>query len=155
MTACAGVNTVSGSAPARAARRATPAPLLRHRDLLGRVHAHATWPPPVPRGRGPAVSLASLQADLPSADARTARFAARVRRLEARLSEVLGEQVWREAGIGGPDDTEQLQARITTLEQLVVNLELKLQDQADHPAAARAANRELMSQLNRDPTRRD
>ncbi|MGV4926578.1 hypothetical protein K2224_14355 [Streptomyces sp. BHT-5-2] len=24
----------------------------------------------------------------------------------------LGEQVWRESGIGGPDDTEQLQARI-------------------------------------------
>jgi hypothetical protein len=28
----------------------------------------------------------------------------------ARLSEVLGEQVWRESGIGGPDDTGQLGA---------------------------------------------
>ncbi|NUR03980.1 MAG: hypothetical protein HOY79_47980 [Streptomyces sp.] len=45
--------------------------------------------------------------------------------------------------------TEQLQARITTLEQQVVDLELKLQDRDDDLAAARAANRELMSQLNR------
>lgn len=84
-----------------------------------------------------------------AADARTARLAAQVRRLEARLSEVLGEQVWRESGIGSPDDTEQLQARITTFEQQVVDLELKLQDRDDDLAAARAANRELMTQLNR------
>ncbi|GGX46277.1 hypothetical protein [Streptomyces noursei] len=48
--------------------------------------------------------------------------------LEARLSEVLGEQVWRESGIRGPDDTEQLQVRITTLEQQDVDLELKIQE---------------------------
>lgn len=65
------------------------------------------------------------------------------------LSEVLGEQVWRESGIGGPDDAEQLQARITTLEQQIVDLELTLQDRDDDLAAARAANRELMAQLNR------
>ncbi|MGW2183118.1 hypothetical protein ACWCXX_34700 [Streptomyces sp. NPDC001732] len=123
--------------------------LYRHRDLLGQIHAQAAEPPTVPGGRGPAVSRASLQADLAAADARTARLAAQVRRLEGRLSEVLGEQVWRESGIGGPDDTEQLQARITTLEQQVVDLELKLQDQGDDLAAARAANRELMAQLNR------
>lgn len=61
--------------------------------------------------------------------------------------EVLDEQVWRESGIGGPDDTEQLQARITTLEQQVVDLEL--QDRDDDLVAARAANRELMARLNR------
>ncbi|MFD4142800.1 hypothetical protein [Streptomyces sp. NPDC058572] len=66
----------------------------------------------------------SLQADLVATDARTVRLAARTRRLEARLGEVLGEQVWRESGIGGPGDTERLQARITTLEQQVVDLEL-------------------------------
>lgn len=103
----------------------------------------------VPGGRGPAVSRASLQADLAAADTRTARLAAQVRRLEARLSEALGEQVWRESGIGGPDDTEQLKARITTLEQQVVDLELTLQERDEDLAAARAANRELMAQLNR------
>lgn len=123
--------------------------LYRHRDLLGQIHAQAAEPPTVPGGRGPAVSRASLQAGLAAADARTARLAAQVRRPEARLSEALGEQVWRESGIGGPDDTEKLQARITTLEQQVVDLELKLQDQGDDLAAARAAHRELMAQLNR------
>ncbi|MFF8731753.1 hypothetical protein ACF073_35520 [Streptomyces sp. NPDC015171] len=123
--------------------------LYRHRDLLGRVHAQAAEPPTAPGGRGPAVSRASLQADLLAADARTARLAAHARRLEARLSEVLGEHVWRESGIGGTEDNEQLKARITTLEQQVVDLELKLQDQGDELAAARGANRELMAQLNR------
>lgn len=100
------------------------------------------------------VSRASLQADLLAADARSARLTAQVRSLEARLGEVLGEQVWREIGIGGPDDTEELKAKITTLEQQVVDLELKLQDQGDELNAARTTNRELMAQLNRDPTRR-
>ncbi|MFB6829272.1 hypothetical protein [Streptomyces hydrogenans] len=49
-----------------------------------------------------------------AADARTARLSGHFRRLEAWLSKVLG-QVWRESGIGGPNDTEQLQTRLTTL----------------------------------------
>ncbi|MEU4234332.1 hypothetical protein AB0F17_59505 [Nonomuraea sp. NPDC026600] len=60
-----------------------------------------------------------------------------------------GLSPWRESGIGGPEDTEQLKARITTLEQQVIDLELKLQERDDDLAAARAANRELMAQLNR------
>ncbi|MFB7239781.1 hypothetical protein ACFCXK_33965 [Streptomyces sp. NPDC056269] len=127
--------------------------LYRHRDLLAQVHAQAAEPPTAPGGCGPAVSRASLQADLLAADARTARLAAQVRRLEQRLSEVLGEQVWHESRIGGPGDAEQLKARITTLEQQVVDLELKLQDQGDELNAARATNRELMAQLNRHPDR--
>ncbi|MGA4844729.1 DUF6262 family protein [Streptomyces sp. G45] len=129
--------------------------LYRHRDLLGQIHAQAAEPAALVGGRGPAVSRASLQADLAAADARTARLATQVRRLEARLSEALGDQVWRESGIGGPEDTEQLKARITTLEQQVVDLELKLQDRDDDLAAARGANRELMAQINRDPARRE
>ncbi|MFJ7209906.1 hypothetical protein ACIQWR_41115 [Streptomyces sp. NPDC098789] len=127
--------------------------LYRHRDLLGHVHAQAAEPPTVSGGRGPAVSRASLQADLLAADARTARLASQVRRLEARLSQALGEEVWRESGIGGGDYTEQLKVRITTLEQQVVDLELKLQDQGDDLTAARAANRELMAQMNRHSER--
>jgi transposase-like protein len=123
--------------------------LYRHRDLLAQIHAQATEPTATPGGHGPAVSRASLKADLAAADARSARLAAQVRRLEQRLSEVLGDQVWRESGIGGPYDTERLKARITTLEQQLVDLELKLQDRDDDLAAARAANRELMAQLNR------
>jgi hypothetical protein len=49
----------------------------------------------------------------------------------------------------GPDDTEQPKARITTLEQQVIDLELPFQDQGDDLAAARVANGELMAQRNR------
>ncbi|MFM9700256.1 Ku protein [Streptomyces europaeiscabiei] len=57
-------------------------------------------------------------------------------------------------GVALPDGrllplSEQLKARITTLEQQVIDLELKLQERDDDLAAARAANRELMAQLNR------
>ncbi|MET7685774.1 DUF6262 family protein [Streptomyces sp. NPDC005423] len=127
--------------------------LYRHRDLLTQIHAQAAEPAAALGGHGPAVSRASLKADLAAADARTARLAAQVRRLEQRLSEALGEQVWREVGIGGADDTEQLKARITTLEQQAIDLELKLQECDDDLAAARAANRELMAQLNRQADR--
>ncbi|MFI6620409.1 DUF6262 family protein [Streptomyces sp. NPDC050528] len=126
--------------------------LYRHRDLLAQIHAQAAEPTATPGGHGPAVSRASLKADLATADARAARLASQVRRLEQRLSEVLGDQVWHESGVGGPEDNEQLKARITTLEQHLIDLELKLQERDDDLAAARAANRELMSQLNRsDP----
>ncbi|MGO4456536.1 hypothetical protein AB4039_04275 [Streptomyces sp. M-16] len=80
---------------------------------------------------------------------RTARLATQVRHLEQRLSQALGEQVWREVGIGGPDDSEQLKARIATLEQQAIDLELQPQVRDDDLAATRAANRELMAQLNR------
>ncbi|MFJ3608525.1 hypothetical protein ACIPVA_37695 [Streptomyces anulatus] len=127
--------------------------LYRHRDLLGQIHVQAAEPPTVPGGRGPAVSRASLQADLMAADARTARLAAQLRCLEGRLSEVLGEQVWRESGIGGPDGTEQLQARITTLEQQVVDLELKLHDRDDDLASARRGRRRGRRRPRRRPRR--
>ncbi|MFI1586238.1 hypothetical protein [Embleya sp. NPDC020630] len=94
-------------------------------------------------------------ADLPAADARGARLAARVRRLEARLGEVPGERVRRESGIGGPEDTERLKARITTLEQRKVDLEPEFRERDDDLAAARTANRELMARLNRDRARRE
>jgi len=78
-----------------------------------------------------------------------AHLAAHIRRVEARLSEVLREHVWREFGVGGGgDDVEQLQARITTRGQQVVDLELLLQDRDDDLAAVRAANRQLMAHLN-------
>ena len=65
--------------------------LYRHRDLLGQLHALEAQPPDT-AGTGPAVSRASLQADLLAARERAARLAARVRQLEGRLSQMLGQQ---------------------------------------------------------------
>jgi outer membrane protein TolC len=119
----------------------------RHRDLLAQLHALEAQPANAP-GVGPAVSRASLQADLANCQARMARSDARVRQLEKRLSEALGEQVWRESGLGAPDDVEQLKFRINTLEQQVVDLRLQLEERAEELDAARATNRELMTRLN-------
>jgi hypothetical protein len=47
-----------------------------------------------------------------------------------------------------PTDIERLQQRIVTLEQQVVDLRLQLEERDYDLAAARAANRELMAQLN-------
>ena len=121
--------------------------LYRHRDLLERIHAAETQPPDKPE-IGPQVTRASLQADLLAAQQRCTRMAARTQQLETRLSELLGEQAWRATGLGAPTDIDQLQQRIVTLEQQVVELRVQLEERDQDLAAARAANRELMAQLN-------
>jgi len=121
--------------------------LYRHSDLLEQIHAMEAQPPNTP-GVGPSASRASLQADLLNAQQRAARLAARVHQLEQRLSEALGEQAWHESGLGTPDDIDQLKQRIVTLEQHTVDLRLQLEERDQDLDAARAANRELMAQLN-------
>ncbi len=121
--------------------------LYRHSDLLEQIHAIEAQPPNT-AGAGPAVSRASLQADLLNAQQRAARLAARVHQLEQRLSEALGEQAWHESGLGTPDDIDQLKHQIITLEQHTVDLQLQLEERDQDLDAARAANRELMAQLN-------
>jgi hypothetical protein len=121
--------------------------LYRHRDLLEQLHAADANPPTGPSG-GPAVTRASLQADLANAQERTRRLTARVHQLERRLSEALGEQAWRESGLGAPVDIDQLQMQITTLEQQAIDLRLQLEERDQELNATRAANRELMARLN-------
>jgi predicted ArsR family transcriptional regulator len=121
--------------------------LYRHRDLLEHVHA-AEAQPRNTTSMGPTVSRASLQADLLAAQQRCTRMAARTHQLETRLSELLGEQAWRQSGLGTPEDIEQLKQQITFLEQHVVDLRLQLEERDQELAAARAANRELMTHLN-------
>lgn len=121
--------------------------LYRHRDLLAHVHA-AEAQPRNPGDAGPAVTRASLQADLLATQQRCARMAARTQQLEMRLSELLGEQAWRASGLGAPTDIDELQRRIVFLEQQVVDLHLQIETRDEELAAARGANRELMTQLN-------
>ena len=121
--------------------------LYRHRDLLERIHTAETQPPDKPE-IGPPVTRASLKADLLAAQQRCTRMAARTQQLEARLSELLGEQAWRATGLGAPTDIDQLQHHIVSLEQQVVELRLQLEERDQDLTAARAANRELMTRLN-------
>lgn len=121
--------------------------LYRHRDLLARVHASEAQPQAGLRA-GPAVTRASLQADLLAAHERSARLVARVRQLEHRLSEVLGEQAWRESGLGQPDDIGHLKQQVSGLAEENQQLRGSLAERDQDLAAARAASRELMARLN-------
>jgi hypothetical protein len=127
--------------------------LYRHRDLLAKVHATQVGPPAA-NGTGPAVTRASLQADLLAAHERALRLHARIQQLEKRLSEALGDQAWRETGLGAPADIDALGRKITDLEQQIADLWLQLEERDSELAAARAASRELMAQLNATPRHR-
>ena len=120
--------------------------LYRHRDLLAKIHATQAGPPAA--DAGPAVTRASLHADLLGAHERAIRLTTRIQQLEKRLSEVLGEQAWRESGLGAPAGIDALNQKITHMEQQVADLRLQLEERDGELAAARAANRELMAQLN-------
>ena len=137
--------TVSGIARAAAVDRTF---LYRHRDLLEKIHALEATPPAGNAGTGPAVTRASLQADLLAAHERALRLTARIRQLEKRLSGILGEQAWHQSGLGAPADTDALQQENTRLEQQAADLRLQLSERDQDLAAARAANRDLMTQLN-------
>jgi hypothetical protein len=137
--------SVSGIARAAGVDRAF---FYRHRDLLAQLHALEATPPVSGAGNGPGVSRASLQTDLLAAGERAARLHSRVRQLEKRLSETLGEQAWRESGLGTPADIDALNQKIIHLEQQAIDLRLQLEEQGEELAAARATNRELMTQLN-------
>lgn len=120
--------------------------IYRHRDLLEQIHAAQIQPPT--NATGPVVTRASLQADLAAAQQRNVRLAARIRQLETRLSELLGDQTWRASGLGAPDDIDELQHRIVMLEQQSIDLQLQLNERTQDLDAARATNRTLMTQLN-------
>ena len=123
--------------------------LYRHRDLLEIVHAAELEPAAQdPAAGGSPVSRASLQADLANAQARNTRLVTRVQQLEKRLSQALGAQAWRESGLGAPTDIDELQRKITRLEQHNVELTSALEDARSDLDAAREANRDLTRALN-------
>lgn len=122
--------------------------LYRHRDLPALIHAAEPEPGQQDTAGATPVSRASLQADLANAQARNTRLVARIQQLEKRLSEALGEQIWRESGVGAPADFEELQRTISRLEQQTGDLTASLEEREAELEAARAANRELTRALN-------
>lgn len=122
--------------------------LYRHRDLLEIVHAAELEPAAQDPAGGSPVSRASLQADLANAQARNTRLAARIQQLEKRLSQALGAQAWQESGLGAPADIDELQRKITRLEQNNVELTSALEEARSDLDAAREANRDLTRALN-------
>jgi hypothetical protein len=150
--AAAAGDPISASAIARAAG-VDRTFLYRHRDLMEKIHALQA-DPVTDEHTGPAVTQASLQADLLAAHERAARLDTRIRQLEQRLSQALGEHTWRESGLGAPTDIDTLHQRIGQLEQHNLDLRHQLDERDEDLAAARAANRELMARLNTPGQRR-
>ncbi|MFI9630701.1 hypothetical protein [Streptomyces sp. NPDC052042] len=111
--------------------------LYRHRDLLALIHAAELQPSGSDPAAGPPVSLASLQADLANAHARNTGLVTQTRRLERRLSELMGEQAWRESGLGAPVDHEELQRQLSRLEQTNTELVARLDEREAELEAAR------------------
>ena len=124
--------------------------LYRHHDLRAQIHARAAAAP----GTSPAsiaASRQSLLADLANLQAQNQRLRRQNLSLTARLSEVLGAEIFDASGIGHPDETGQLRTRVTELEQLVLDLRQQLEERTDDLDAARSANRDLMALANRKP----
>jgi hypothetical protein len=124
--------------------------LYRHPDLLAATLVHIANPPTAPGGTQ--VSRTSLLADLSNAAERNARLTRQITDLENALSRHLGQQVWRETGLGAPDETARLEARVAFLEQEGLDLRQQLEERDEELAAARAANRTLLAQSNRHPS---
>lgn len=137
--------SVSGIARAAGVDRSF---LYRHHDLLEKLHAAEATPSVAGQAIGLVVTRASLQADLLAAHERAVRLNTRIHHLEKRLSEALGQQVWRESGLGTPVDVDALQQQVAHLEQQVIDLRLQLEERDEDLAAARATNRELMTRIN-------
>lgn len=119
----------------------------RHTDL----HAAGLAAAVAPAESAPtnvAASVASLRADLLNTRAQNSRLQQHIRTLENRLSESLGEPAFRDRGLGAADDIRSLQQALAGSQQQVLGLRRQLEERTDELAAARAANRELMTQLN-------
>ena len=117
--------------------------LYRHHDLRSQILALATEPEPHPASTR--TSHGSLLADLANLRAHNERLR---HQNTKRLSEVLGEQVFHDAGLTRTDETSTLRKRVAELEQQLLDGRQDLQDRDDELAAARAANRDLITALN-------
>ena len=124
--------------------------LYRHHDLRAQIHARATAPENSPAST--AASKQSLLADLANLREQNQRLRRQNTDLTARLSEVLGEEVFHASGIGRTDETEALRTRVGQLEQQILDLRQELQERTDDLDASRAANRDLMTVANRTST---
>jgi hypothetical protein len=120
--------------------------LYRHHDLRSQILTLAAEPEPHPASTG--ISRRSLLADLANLRAHNERLRHQNAKLTERLSEILGEQVFHDAGLTRTDETSTLQKRVAELEQQLLDRRQDLQDRDDELAAARAANRDLMTRLN-------
>jgi predicted RNase H-like nuclease (RuvC/YqgF family) len=119
----------------------------RHLDLRADVYAAADQPSVA--GTATTTTRQSLEADNLNLRATVRRQTQHIADLEARLSELLGEQAYSRTGLGAPRNHAALEEQNHTLQNEIQELQAKLQDQEEELGAAREANRQLIGQLNK------
>lgn len=119
----------------------------RHLDLRANVYAAADQPSVA--GTAAATTRQSLKADNLNLRATVRRQTQHIADLEARLSELLGEQAYIRTGLGAPRNHAALEEQNHALQNEIQELQAKLQDQEEELGAAREANRQLIGQLNK------
>jgi hypothetical protein len=145
MRAQAAEITISSAARARVHRSF----IHRHPDLRAAVIAAAEDPAASgPAGAAAAVSRRSLLADNANLRDRARRLEQHARSLEDRLSELLGTRVSQRTGLGPPPDVAALKDQVQALRQENLDLRRRAEERDEELAAAREANRRLMTELN-------
>ncbi len=132
--------------------------LYRHHDLRAQILTRAAQSQPdASMTRSAKVSHQSLLADLANLRGHNERLRRQNGKLARRLSDALGEEIFRASGLGAPaaDETEELRRRVAELEQTMLDLRQQLKERTEELDAARATNRDLMAELNQAPARRD
>jgi hypothetical protein len=97
--------------------------LYRHHDLRPQILALAAEPEPHPASTG--TSRGSLLADLANLRAHNERLRHQNAKLTERLSEVLGEQVFHDAGLTRTDEISTLRKRVS-LDPMVGRIDAEL-----------------------------
>ena len=120
----------------------------RHPDLRAAVIAAAEDPAASSLSGAGTVSRRSLLADNANLRERNRRLEHHARGLEQRLSELLGTQISQRTGLGAPDDAAALREQADSLRQQILDLRKTLEERDEELAAAREANRRLMTELN-------
>lgn len=121
----------------------------RHSDLHAAVLQAAADTIEKPSASSTTISHRSALAENANLTETNRRFAQRIRELEDRLSELLGQQAFERSGLGAPTGIAALQADLEDHKQLVLDLTSHIQELEEELAAAREANRGLMAELNR------
>lgn len=122
----------------------------RHLDLRAQVYAAADQPSTA--ATATAATRQSIEADNLNLRATIRRQGQHIADLEARLSEILGEQAYSRTGLGAPQDHAALEEQNQILQNEIQELRARLQDQEEELGAAREANRQLIGQLNKTAT---
>jgi cell division protein FtsB len=121
----------------------------RHADVHAAVLTAAAEAIENPSPAATTISHRSVLTENANLHALNRRLAQRVRDLEDRLSEMLGQQAFERSGLGAPAATAALQDELEHQKQLVLDLTGRVEELDEELAAAREANRGLMAELNR------